>query len=76
MKMCVLADHRIEHYPLNGPPLVMVGIVATYLLFIKKIGPKMMENRQPFELKGIMMIYNLLQVVANLALGVYVRMTE
>lgn len=31
-----------------------------------------MENRPPFELKFIMMIYNLFQVVANMSIGIYV----
>lgn len=27
------------------------------------LGPKLMENRKPFQLKGVMLVYNLVQVV-------------
>lgn len=35
-----------------------------------------MKNRKAFDLKNVMMIYNLLQVIVNTALGIYVRLNE
>ncbi|EDV42161.1 uncharacterized protein Dana_GF17148 [Drosophila ananassae] len=45
------------------PLLILLG---SYLLFIKVIGPKIMENRKPFDLRGAIRIYNLTQIVYNL----------
>lgn len=56
-------------------PLPTVAIVVSYLYFVRKWGPKFMENRKPFQLYSVMRAYNLLQVVINLyimiAVGVY-----
>lgn len=52
-------------------PLLMTIILTGYLLMIKH-GPKLMESRKAFELKFVLMVYNLAQVVLNLALGIYV----
>jgi elongation of very long chain fatty acids protein 4 len=47
------------------------SIIGAYIVIVK-FGPKLMENRKPFDLKNVMMIYNLIQVIANTAIGVYV----
>lgn len=47
-------DPRNVNYPLmSGGPLPVLTIVLVYLLFVTKIGPKIMKNRKPFELKRV-----------------------
>lgn len=46
-------------------PLIPCSIVATYLLLITCILPKFMENRKPFHMKGILLVYNFIQVVLS-----------
>lgn len=46
-----------------GSPLSPVLLVATYLVFILKLGPALMEKRKPFILKTPLLIYNTFQVL-------------
>lgn len=69
-----LADPRSKDFFLmENPPISITIILVGYVLMIKYL-PKVMESRKPFELKGILMVYNIFQVVSNLMLGVYVRL--
>lgn len=72
--MCkYILDPRTEHFFLmSTPPIGIMLILAGYIILIKK-GPKYMENREPYDLKAIMMVYNFMQVVLNLMLGISVR---
>ncbi|EDW72443.2 uncharacterized protein Dwil_GK20709 [Drosophila willistoni] len=55
--------------PLNLPLMHGIGpvsiITGLYLLFILKLGRRFMENRQPYQLRGILKFYNLFQVAYN-----------
>lgn len=53
------------------PPVSISLILVGYIIMIKH-GPTLMESKTPYELKNIMMIYNLFQVVSNLLLWIYV----
>jgi GNS1/SUR4 family len=53
-------------------PIQIVGVIGVYLMFTLKWGPKYMENRKAYDLKLIMMVYNLLQVAVNTWLFFYV----
>ncbi|BET00396.1 GNS1/SUR4 family [Nesidiocoris tenuis] len=63
-----LGDKRTNHWPLLGSPIPGLTILALYLLFVKWIGPKMMENRKPFELKEVLIVYNAYQVFFSMYL--------
>jgi hypothetical protein len=56
-----------------GNPLQIVGVIGFYLMFSLKWGPKFMEKRKAFDLKNIMMAYNLIQVAMNSWLFGYVN---
>lgn len=43
-------------------PFKPMAIIAIYLLFVLKWGPKFMENRQPYKLDLVIKCYNLFQV--------------
>jgi len=50
---------------LTGGPKWMIAIISAYLLFILKVGPALMKNRQAFELKLIMQVYNVINISLN-----------
>ncbi|XP_065342488.1 very long chain fatty acid elongase 7 isoform X2 [Cloeon dipterum] len=60
-----LADPRTNDWLLISSPLPGLTIIACYLIFCLKVGPKFMENRKPFQLKNTLIVYNALQVYAS-----------
>ncbi len=44
-------------------PLPTIILCSTYVLFVKKIGPQIMESRLPFDLRNTLVLYNGLQVL-------------
>jgi hypothetical protein len=53
-----LLDPRVEDYLLMSSPLPQTIILGLYVYFVTSLGPKLMENRKPFELKKAMITYN------------------
>lgn len=62
-------DPRVQ-LPLMRTPWPVVSMCVMYLTFVKFVGPRLMENRKPFELKSFIRAYNLLMVGWN-ALGIW-----
>lgn len=60
------ADPRIATYPLMGTPWLMTGILLSYLYFVLSLGPRIMANRKPLNLKKFMVVYNFSMVVLSL----------
>lgn len=58
----IFPDSTMHEWPLMSSPVPVVAILAVYLLFVLKIGPKLMENRKPYNLKNILIGYNAYQV--------------
>ena len=48
----------------NGP-WSMFTIILCYLLFVKQIGPQLMKERQAFNLRHLLLVYNISLVVIN-----------
>lgn len=44
-------------------PLPTIAICASYAYFSKVLGPRLMENRKPFNLRNILIFYNAFQTV-------------
>lgn len=58
--------HISRHYPLiSGGPLPLIVLISLYILIIRKIGPRLMENRQAFNVDQSVRIYNILMVLVN-----------
>ncbi|XP_069820710.1 very long chain fatty acid elongase 7 [Dendropsophus ebraccatus] len=57
------ADPRVEDWPLMSSPIPQTLIIGAYIYFVTLLGPKMMENRKPFDLRGIMAAYNSFMVL-------------
>ncbi|XP_017958917.1 elongation of very long chain fatty acids protein F-like [Drosophila navojoa] len=53
-----------EVYLLNSPWPVTC-LCTAYLLFIYKIGPEFMKHRKPYNLRNIILIYNICQMIYN-----------
>jgi len=57
------AHPEIDERFLMRSPLPMLAILFSYLLFVKKIGPMIMEKRKPFEMRKLLVAYNCMQVL-------------
>ncbi|XP_075150957.1 very long chain fatty acid elongase 7 [Haematobia irritans] len=58
-------DPRAERFPLMSNPLYTFGLVGIYLSWVLLIGPYIMRDRKPFQLKRTMVIYNAFQVAIS-----------
>ncbi|XP_071658265.1 very long chain fatty acid elongase 7 isoform X1 [Patagioenas fasciata] len=59
-------DPRLEGWPLMSSPFPTTFIIGTYIYFVTSLGPKLMENKKPFELRQIMAFYNFSVVALSL----------
>jgi len=50
---------------LMGGPVPLVTILITYLYFCKSAGQRWMKDRQPFDLKYALIVYNAIMVALN-----------
>lgn len=57
------ADTRTTDWLLMSSPFPTLFICITYVYVVKTLGPKLMENRKPFQLKNTLVVYNLFQVI-------------
>lgn len=59
-------DARVKTYPmLGGGPWPVIGLCLLYLYFVKVLGPRLMMDRKPFDLKNPIRCYNLFMVLLN-----------
>ncbi|KZC08759.1 Elongation of very long chain fatty acids protein 7 [Dufourea novaeangliae] len=58
-----LSDPRTQDFFLIGSPWATVGILVFYLYFVHELGPNLMAKRKPFDLKRVMQLYNVIQIV-------------
>ncbi|KAM8714166.1 hypothetical protein ACLKA7_014328 [Drosophila subpalustris] len=63
-----LADPAVKNFLLLGSPWPVTFLVLGYLLIVLKFGKKFMEHRQPYDIKKIMIFYNIFQVIYNVIL--------
>lgn len=69
----MFADERTKDWFLVGSPLVPLAVIYIYLKFVREWGPKFMENRQPYDLKNTLLVYNIVQVIFSVYLFIEVR---
>ncbi|XP_059476953.1 elongation of very long chain fatty acids protein AAEL008004-like [Neocloeon triangulifer] len=58
------ADKRVSDWALMSGPGLLLSILAVYYLLVRVIGPSFMEKRQAMQLKGVITMYNSIQVLA------------
>lgn len=56
-------DPRTANWPLMSSPFPTLAICLSYVYFVKVLGPRLMENRKPFQFKNTLIVYNLFQVI-------------
>ncbi|GLH15860.1 Elongation of very long chain fatty acids protein AAEL008004 [Gryllus bimaculatus] len=54
-------DPRTKDWPLMSSPFPTAAICLSYVYLVKVLGPRIMENRKPLELKNVLVFYNLFQ---------------
>lgn len=57
------SDPRVNDWFLMSGPMPTVCICLTYAFVVKIVGPKLMEDRKPFQLRKTLIVYNLFQVL-------------
>lgn len=57
------ADPRVKDWSMMESPLPTMAMCAFYAYFSKSLGPKLMANRKPMDLRLVLVVYNLFQTV-------------
>lgn len=55
-------DPRVAKFPLMDNPIPVTLICMGYAVTMKKVGPYLMRNHRPLDLRNVMIVYNLLMV--------------
>lgn len=63
MAFLPVSDPRVNGWPMLHSPFPTLFICLFYAYFAKNLGPRLMENRKPFQLKNILIVYNAIQTV-------------
>ncbi|RWS16814.1 elongation of very long chain fatty acids protein-like isoform X1 [Dinothrombium tinctorium] len=54
-----LGDPRVNSWPLmSGGPWKVLAITAVFVYFVKVLGPRLMKNREPFDLRSAILLHN------------------
>nr|ACO12890.1 Elongation of very long chain fatty acids protein AAEL008004 [Lepeophtheirus salmonis] len=56
-------DTRVDGWFLMSSPIPTLLICTIYVYIVKVAGPKFMEKREPFQIRGFLILYNLAQVI-------------
>jgi hypothetical protein len=60
-------DPRLKQWFMMSDPILSTSICVAYFIFVA-VGPKLMQNREPFELRGLLIVYNFCMVFVSLYL--------
>ena len=58
-----VSDPRTKDWILVGGPMPLLTILIMYQYFCRSAGPRWMRDRQPFDLKFVLIVYNAIMVV-------------
>ena len=61
--MVELRDPRVDSWPLMSSIWPTTIICILYVYIVKVAGPRFMENRKPYEIRNIMIVYNAAQTL-------------
>merc|ERR1712037_764207 len=61
--MVDLRDPRVDTWLGMASIWPTIIICTTYVYFVKVVGPRLMKDREPYELKNILLVYNFSQVL-------------
>jgi len=60
-----MRDRRADDWPLMNSPLPTMLLCISYVVVVKFVGPTVMKNRKPFNLRWLLILYNLTQVLLS-----------
>jgi len=63
--MVGLRDPRVDGWFLMSSIWPTIALSTTYYVIVRHAGPKLMEKRDPYDLKYVLLAYNLFQTVFN-----------
>ncbi|RWS29147.1 elongation of very long chain fatty acids protein-like protein [Leptotrombidium deliense] len=66
ISVCRFTDERVQNWPLMQGPLPTVSICLSYVIFVKVLGPQLMKNRDPLNVRWLMIFYNFVMVFVSL----------
>lgn len=69
------ADEVVDSWAFMSTPWSVLSILSVYLLFVLRLGPNMMENRKPYYIKNVLLVYNAIQTLYNGWLVMWVSCT-
>ncbi|XP_074605483.1 very long chain fatty acid elongase AAEL008004-like [Brevipalpus obovatus] len=58
-------DPRLKNWPLVESPSPTIVLCLLYVYFVKILGPELMANRKPLDLRYLMMVYNFFMIILN-----------
>lgn len=58
-------EEQIDSWFLMNSSVPVLLIIASYLAFVLKVGPQYMENKKPYVLKEVLILYNLAMTIFN-----------
>ncbi|XP_018316191.1 elongation of very long chain fatty acids protein AAEL008004 [Mycetomoellerius zeteki] len=61
-----LSVERTREWPFISSPYPLMLITFGYMYFVLYAGPRFMKDRSPYELKTFILIYDVIQILANL----------
>jgi hypothetical protein len=70
----VISDYMADTWFLMGSPTPVLCIVACYLYFVLKLGPKLMASRKPLNMKPFLLAYNFTIALLSLYVAVMVSL--
>jgi hypothetical protein len=62
----LVSDPRTAKWPLMSSPFPTLAICLGYVYIVKALGPRVMENRKPMDLRKVLVYYNLFQVLFSI----------
>uniref|UniRef100_A0A1B6LNZ3 Elongation of very long chain fatty acids protein n=1 Tax=Graphocephala atropunctata TaxID=36148 RepID=A0A1B6LNZ3_9HEMI len=69
-------EQQVDQWVFMSTPYPVLGLVAAYLYFVLSLGPRLMATKKAYEIRHIMMAYNVFQVVYNARLFLQLFMVD
>ncbi|XP_050342333.1 elongation of very long chain fatty acids protein 7-like [Nymphalis io] len=60
-----------KEWYMTGSPIKLLTILAIYLIFCLRLGPWYMKDKKPYQLKNVIKIYNIFQVLISIHKNLY-----
>jgi len=60
-----IRDKRLDDWAMMSSPWPSVALSSAYVLAVTVIGPRFMRDRKPYDIKAVMQVYNVIQVILS-----------